>query len=374
MSLRVFLCEGVFRVDGLPRSGREPGMKKSVRRKRMRFLEELLYLSFLGGIGRGAINDGFVPWLRCRTLSRGTRSLNRTDKSIPYRLAREWLQQTGRMLMSSETKLAEEQTGQVLDWLAGHEEIRVCTVFDENYPARLNVLGRQRPPVLYIRGGITAWKGRESAGGAPRESDVFSSPALAVIGSRWPGEYTLIHGPAFARELARRSSMVIVSGLARGCDRTGHMAAIQNGSPTIAMMPCGPDMIVPESNRDLAARIADGRGFLMTEYPPGTPPAEYRYVERDRVTAAWSSAVVVIECGVKSGTMQTVRAALSFGKPVACWYPDGAERSGFEGNRYLLEHLGATRLHDTASVEEFLSRVCHSEQRIAEYPEQLTIF
>ena len=331
----------------------------------MRFLEELLFLSFLRGIGRSAINDGFVPWLRCWALSRGMASLDR--------LAEEWLRQTGRPLTSSEAGAAQQQTERVLEWLTAHEEIRVCTVFDDNYPARLNVLGAQRPPVLYIKGGITVWKGRESSGGTLRESDVFSSPALAVIGSRWPGEYALVNGPAFALELARRFDMPVVSGLARGCDRMGHMAAIQNDLPTIAVMPCGPDTIVPEVNSGLAARIADGRGFLITEYPPGTPPAEYRYVERDRVTAAWSSAAVVLECGVKSGTMQTVRAALSFGKPVACWYPEGAGHSGFEGNRYMIEQLGAFRLHDAASLEGFLGRVRHSELRSAEYPEQLTV-
>lgn len=336
--------------------------------REMRFLEELLYLSYLSGVGRSAINDGFVPWLRWRMKNR------EKPAEASFRLAEEWLRETHRVPPSSDAEEAEEKTRRTLDWMAAHEEVWGLTVFDEDYPSRLRVMGNQQPVTLYVKGGVTALKGRFVTSDAFLEKEIFSLPSLAVIGSRWPGEYTLVNGPAFARKLAKQSGMPIVSGLARGCDRMGHLSAIQSGIPTIAVMPCGLDLVVPEFNRDLAADIIDGKGFLMTEYPPGTPPAEYRYVERDRVTAALSSAAVVVECGVKSGTMQTVRAALSFGRPVACWYPEGADFLGFEGNRYMIEQLGAFRLHDAASLEEFLDKVRRSEQDFAGQSEQISIF
>ena len=332
----------------------------------MRFLEEILYLSSLKGIGRSALNDGFVPWNRwCESLGR--------PRKAPFRLAEEWLRQTGRKPSKTETEAARKKTQEVLEWLARHENVRVCTVFDDEYPESLAVMRSQRPPVLYISGSAASIDQRFLSDSGIGIS-VPLSPSLAVIGSRWPGEYTLENGPVFVKKLVSQAGMVIISGLARGCDRMGHLAALDNRIPTIAVMPCGPDTVVPEVNRDLAARITEGQGLLVTEYPPGTPPAEYRYVERDRVTAALSSAAVVVECGMKSGTMQTVKAAQSFGKPVACWYPESAEQYGFEGNRYMIEQMGAFRLRDANSLAEFLEMVKQSEKHRSMFPEQLTLF
>ena len=329
----------------------------------MRFLEEILYLSYLGGIGRGIINREYVPWRYWRN--------EEPDLSVPE----EWLRLTGRILTAEEDKAAKRETQKVLEWLYKHQETEVYTVFDQDYPARLSVMGNQRPPAIYIKGSINN-SGNEKVSGEGNSGSVsiFSRPSLAVIGSRWPGDYALRNGFKFARMLAEQAKMPIISGLARGCDRIGHCAAMDVGVPTVAVMACGPDTIVPDINRDLAERIADGHGFLMTEYPPGTSPADYRYVERDRITAALSSAAVVIECGIRSGTMQTVKAALSYGRPVACWYPSTAESSGYEGNRYMLEHLGAFRITDNASLTELLNTIRLKEKELFQEPEQISLF
>ena len=150
-----------------------------------------------------------------------------------------------------------------------HENVRACTVFDDEYPEPLSVMKNQRPPVLFLSGSTSPVDLRVLSDRATGKS-IPLSPSLAVIGSRWPGEYTIENGPAFVKELVLRAGMMIISGLARGCDRMGHLAAMDNSLPTIAVMPCGPDTVVPEINRDLAVQITEGQGLLVTEYPPAS--------------------------------------------------------------------------------------------------------
>ena len=256
----------------------------------------------------------------------------------------------------------ERRSREVLQWLEEQPDTVVLTALDPEYPPQLMAMETQRPSVLYVRGERSMLP-------------VLNSLSIAVIGSRWPGEYVIRHAPAFVDELAGEAGMPIVSGLARGCDRMGHEAAIRAGFPTIAVMPCGPDRIVPEVNRDLAARILDGHGLLITEYPPGTQPEDYQYVERDRITAALSSAAVVIQGARDSGTMQTVKASRSYRRPVACWLPEGLiaeEADEFEGNRYMADTYGACLLRDEASVRRFADRLRSQGFPASEHTEQLS--
>ena len=97
-------------------------------------------------------------------------------------------------------------------------------------------------------------------------------------------------------------------------------------------------------------------------------------MERDRVTAALSAGTCVLECQEKSGTMQTVKAALSLGRPVACWYPENAEKHGFQGNRYMLERLGVAAVTDTGSARRFLQLVQDKSGPRRVLQDQISIF
>lgn len=139
-------------------------------------------------------------------------------------------------------------------------------------------------------------------------------PAVAVIGSRRCTRY----GRNVARTLACdfvRSGVAVVSGLARGIDGEAHKGALEAGGVTMAVLGNGPDLCYPPEHRKLAESISR-TGVLISEYPPGTQPAKYRFPERNRLISGFSRGVVVVEAGRRSGTMITVNAALDQGRDV----------------------------------------------------------
>jgi DNA processing protein len=78
----------------------------------------------------------------------------------------------------------------------------------------------------------------------------------------------------------------------------------------------GVDVVYPVENTHLYRSILASRGAIMSEYPPGTRPDRWRFPERNRIIAGISSAVVVVEAGVKGGALITARLAAEMGRPV----------------------------------------------------------
>jgi len=114
---------------------------------------------------------------------------------------------------------------------------------------------------------------------------------------------------------------VVVSGLARGIDSAAHTGAIEAKSSTWAVLAHGL-AVVPSSSIELAHRIVEEGGALISEYRPGEPPQRYQFIERDRIQAGLADAVLVVETGTQGGSMHTVRAATSAGIPVWTTFPD----------------------------------------------------
>ena len=142
----------------------------------------------------------------------------------------------------------------------------------------------------------------------------LTMPAIAVIGSRRCTTY----GKRVARTLARdfvRSGVAVVSGLARGIDGEAHRGVIEADGVTMAVLGNGLDVCYPPEHDRLSENILR-KGVLLSEYPPGTEPARYRFPERNRLISGFSRGVVVVEAGRKSGTMITVNTALDQGKDV----------------------------------------------------------
>ena len=138
---------------------------------------------------------------------------------------------------------------------------------------------------------------------------------VGIVGSRKPTEYGLNAAADIGGELAKNGA-VIVSGLADGLDSAGHRAAVKNDCPTIAVMGVPIDRTYPAANAALRQQI-ERKGCVISEYPPYS---EYVgpncFLQRNRLIAALSSALVVVEAQEKSGTMSTVNHAERYGKPV----------------------------------------------------------
>ena len=174
---------------------------------------------------------------------------------------------------------------------------RMVSVGDAEYPAEL--LDLFDPPAgLFIRG---------------REVPELQ-PRVAIVGARHcsPGgqEIATVFGAALAR-----AGVCVVSGGARGIDSAAHRGALDAGGASISVMGCGIDVAYPRQNRRLLERMADS-GALVSEYPPGVPAEPFRFPARNRIVAALSRAVVVVEGAAGSGSMITADHALDIGREV----------------------------------------------------------
>jgi DNA protecting protein DprA len=168
--------------------------------------------------------------------------------------------------------------------------VAVLTFFDEHYPDRLRDLP-DPPPVLYLRG----------------DRELLNRERLvAVVGTREPTRFGTTAATELTTALAK-DGWGIVSGLAKGIDTISHQAALDMGAPTIAVMGGGLDRIYPAENKNLAVRILEEGGLLVSEQPFGAQPRPQNLIARDRLQSGLSVAVLVAQCGIQSGTMHTAR-------------------------------------------------------------------
>jgi DNA processing protein len=176
------------------------------------------------------------------------------------------------------------------------EGIDLLTWDDARFPANLRALP-DAPMVLFMRGAL----------------EPGDAKAVAIVGTRSPSEVSAGLALALGRELAARG-LTIVSGLALGIDTAAHRGAIEAGR-TLAVLGSGIRMIHPKENADLAQQIA-GCGALLSELHPNTPPRGQQLMARDRIVSGLSRAVVVVEAGEKSGSLDTAAKAKKQGRLV----------------------------------------------------------
>ncbi|MGH7446415.1 MAG: DNA-processing protein DprA [Longimicrobiales bacterium] len=226
-------------------------------------------------------------------------------------------------------------------------QIHVLACGDPLYPELMRLrLGEFAPPFLFARGKLT----------------LLGAHGLAVVGCRDASEYGLDIAEQIGGAVARAGGCV-VSGLARGIDAAAHTAALDADGPTIAVLGCGIDVYYPRANRALQDRIARD-GLLLSELLPGEPPRRYQFPHRNRIIAALSAGVVVVEAGEKSGAVTTGNHAANQGVPVygvpnaihlpnvqgiLALFRDGA--SIYTGLRDLLESTGLIGIGDAVPIE-----------------------
>ena len=137
--------------------------------------------------------------------------------------------------------------------------------------------------------------------------------------------------------------------MALGCDTYAHMSAIKNKGKTVAVMPCGLDIIYPLTNKDLFCDILKNKGCIVSEYAPGTKPYKHQFIERDRLESALSQALIVIETTMTGGSMHTVNFALNQHRLVACCKN--------EINNHLIENKNIYSIYNKKSLYDFLNIV-----------------
>ncbi|BCN68358.1 hypothetical protein RE943_18310 [Prescottella equi] len=142
----------------------------------------------------------------------------------------------------------------------------------------------------------------------------MAARSVAVVGTRAASSYGEHVTAEIVGDLAA-DGWTIVSGAAFGVDAAAHRAALGVGGLTVAVLACGVDRAYPAGHGRLLQQIARD-GAVISEYPPGTSPARYRFLARNRLVAGLSEAVVVVEAGWRSGARNTATWGRRLGRPV----------------------------------------------------------
>jgi len=222
--------------------------------------------------------------------------------------------------------------------------IKILTLEDETYPARLKEID-QPPPVLYVRGEYLP-------------DDLF---AVAIVGTRRVTPY----GRQIAEELSSflaANGMTVISGLARGVDAIAHQSTLKAGGRTIAVLGSGVDKIYPPEHRALAGQMME-RGALISDYAPGTPPDASNFPPRNRIISGLSLAVVVVEAGETSGALITAEFAAEQGREVFA-VPGSILAPQSKGTNRLIQR-GAQPLLSASDLMQALNLTRAGEQKAA---------
>jgi DNA processing protein len=237
-----------------------------------------------------------------------------------------------------------------LDWLEkqGHALI---TWQDEDYPPQLREIPTP-PMAIFVVG----------------ETSHLWLPQLSIVGSRKPTGGGRSNARHFAA-VAARSGLAITSGLALGIDGEAHEAALEVGGRTIAVAATGLDRVYPARHKDLAVRIAQN-GALISEFPPGTEPRPGHFPQRNRLISGLGIGTLVVEAGIKSGSLITARLAADQSRDV--FAIPGSIRNPMSQGCHRLIRSGAQLVE---SPEEVLTELAPKAREMAhELRMELTIF
>lgn len=202
------------------------------------------------------------------------------------------------------------------------------------YPAVLETL-HDPPPVLFLRG----------------RPQILERPSVAVVGSRRATAYGRRCAETLGAALAREG-IVTVSGLAMGVDAAAHRGALAAGGEALGVLGSAVDVPYPRRNRELFLRLAREH-LLVSEFSPGTTAAPHHFPQRNRILAALSSVVVVVEAAARSGALITAHHALDLGRDVLA-VPGKVDSPTSRGAHELIRD-GAGIIWDPSRIGEILA-------------------
>lgn len=177
------------------------------------------------------------------------------------------------------------------------EGIAVLTALETAYPANLLTV-HDRPPALFVRDAL--------------EADDHRS--VAVVGTCSATSAGLEQARAIAHGLVE-AGYVVVSGLAAGIDTAAHIAALEAGGRTVAVLGTGLRQTFPKENSDLQRRLGE-ESAVVSHLWPDQWPRRWTFPERNAVMSGFAQATIVIEASRTSGARTQARLALEHGRPV----------------------------------------------------------
>ncbi|MET8994306.1 DNA-processing protein DprA [Amycolatopsis sp. NPDC004169] len=194
--------------------------------------------------------------------------------------------------------------------------------------------------------------------------------AVAIVGARAATDYGEHHAAEFAYGLASRG-VPVFSGAAYGIDGAAHRGALAAEGVTVAVLGCALDAGYPAGHAGMLSRIVRSGGAIVSEYPPGTPPARHRFLVRNRLIAALTEGTLVVEAGRRSGARNTASTAGAIGKVVMAL--PGPVSSGMSvGCHELIRDAKATLVSTVDQVLETVGRFGIAEDTAASRPKRRT--
>ncbi|AKD26385.1 DNA protecting protein DprA [Polynucleobacter duraquae] len=211
-----------------------------------------------------------------------------------------------------------------------------------DYPARLLDL-YDPPSSLYIYGDIR----------------LLNIPTIAIVGSRIASPEGVKNAHYFAQALSAEGYLII-SGLARGIDGAAHLGALGSNQdhPTIAVCGTGLDIVYPREHLGLAQAIG-GVGLLVSELVPGSGPKAWHFPRRNRIIAALSLGILVIEAAERSGSLITARLGCELGREIFA-IPGSIHNPLYRGCHQLLQQ-GAKLVQSPKDILEELPKWSKTE-------------
>lgn len=179
--------------------------------------------------------------------------------------------------------------------------VRPVMAHDKDYPHLLRRCW-DAPPLLFVRGTLS------------------TRPTVAIVGSRGASR-AVTEAAHTVANLAARSGMSVVSGLAAGVDTAAHEGALAAGGHTVAVMGTGIERIFPEGNADLAARIVDHGGALVSQFAPNAPRTSTTFLRRNAVIAGLARVDVVMAGTQRSGSRHQAEQAMRYRRTLLLWRP-----------------------------------------------------
>jgi DNA processing protein len=245
-----------------------------------------------------------------------------------------------------------------------HDHIHLLTVLDDTYPHLLktSLKREQTPPVLFYAGDLR----------------ILERQTIAIIGSRNAGEESLAFTRAVSSYLAEHGANVI-SGNARGVDRTAYEGATSTEGCTTVVLPHGIRKLSGVQWRALLSKIEAGTVLLLSQFHPDAQWVVSRAMERNKVVTGLAQIVIVAESNVQGGTWAGANGALRQNRPLYVREP--ASSSSLPGNKALIEQGGHALPWPTTSLADVLSPLIqesaalHQEKsEMPAHPGQLSLF
>ena len=239
------------------------------------------------------------------------------------------------------------------------QQIKIIRKKDNDYPRLLKEIP-DAPEKIFVLGNL--------------KNEQFSENLkIAIVGTR----RATSEGKTLAKELAKKLSekgIIIVSGLAMGIDTAAHQGTIEANGKTIAVLANGLDSIYPAQNENLAKKIIELNGAIISEYPPGTPAYQNQFLERNRIVSGLCDATIIIEAPERSGSLVTARLAAEQGREVLV-FPGPLRHPNYHGSHKLIRD-GARLVASIEDVFEDLNlNIKESEKKNIKHQElPLNIF